>query len=176
MERVNNNGLLILDHKLFHFISSFNEKRFFNIFFKSISRSADGYLYILYGLFLLISFDSFSLNLFYTALIAYAIELPVYFLLKNSIRRKRPFEIDTNVIFKIKPPDKYSFPSGHTAAAFLFASILTFQFNWILPIVFLWATFVGISRVYLKVHFPGDVLAGALLGFTCAEIAIAIIF
>jgi undecaprenyl-diphosphatase len=71
----------------------------------------------------------------------------------------------------VHPADEFSFPSGHTAAAFVMVSILgSFYPVLLLPLVIL-ASFIGISRVYLGVHYPSDVLAGAILGIVCGGVA-----
>ena len=99
-----------------------------------------------------------------TGLQAFAIELPLYWLLKNSIRRERPNGLP---VF-IRPSDKYSLPSGHTAAAFLMASLLAAFYPAMAVVVFVWAGCIGASRLLLGVHYLTDLIAGALLGSGCA--------
>ncbi|HKJ22889.1 MAG TPA: phosphatase PAP2 family protein [Gammaproteobacteria bacterium] len=66
-----------------------------------------------------------------------------------------------------------SFPSGHTATAFVFAGVvsLTFARLWVTLAVVALATAVGVSRMVVGVHWPVDVLAGAALGWACAVAA-----
>ena len=59
------------------------------------------------------------------ALLAFAFELPLYLLLKNLLKRQRPVGLP---VF-ITPSDRYSLPSGHTAAAFLMATVLAASFR-----------------------------------------------
>ena len=58
----------------------------------------------------------------------------------------------------------YSMPSGHAATAFAGAVALTYMWKRAAPLFFLLATAIAFSRVYVGVHYPGDVLAGAALG------------
>ncbi|WP_256604704.1 phosphatase PAP2 family protein [Sphingobacterium multivorum] len=60
----------------------------------------------------------------------------------------------------------YSFPSGHTSSAFATASALSRAYSkwYVVAPSLLWASSVGYSRMYLGVHFPSDVLTGAVLG------------
>jgi len=106
---------------------------------------------------------------------AFLIELPLYLLLKNLIRRPRPADAVESLSAFIRPSDRFSFPSGHTAAAFVFAvSVVAFFPVWV-PLVFALAIAIGLSRVLLGVHFPSDILAGAVLGSGAALLAFALI-
>ena len=84
--------------------------------------------------------------------------------LKNLVARARPCWIDTTVQMLVSVPKDFSFPSGHTLSSVIAATILTgsdrhFGF-FAIPV----AVLIALSRLYLFVHFPSDVLAAALLG------------
>lgn len=84
--------------------------------------------------------------------------------LKNLFARPRPCWLDESVPLLIDRPRDYSFPSGHTMAAAIGATILTAadrRFGWAaIPL----AVLIAFSRMYLYVHFPSDILGGAVLG------------
>ncbi len=98
--------------------------------------------------------------------------------LKRRVNRPRPeLRLPGVRVFRV-PICAYSFPSGHTAAAFA----IGLPFAWALSqspqtgafysrLVLCWAYLIGFSRVYLGVHYPSDVLAGAFLGAGGAVIA-----
>jgi undecaprenyl-diphosphatase len=71
-------------------------------------------------------------------------------------------------------PDEFSFPSGHTAAAFLMATILGAFYPVMVAPGFIIATFVGVSRIYNGVHFPADVVVGSVIGILSAKIGLVI--
>lgn len=92
-------------------------------------------------------------------------------LLKNLMARERPSWIDTNLPLLIPNPTDYSFPSGHTLASFE-SAIMIFLHNKKSGIISLiLAVLIAFSRMYLFVHFPTDILAGAILG-TLISIAV----
>ncbi|MDF2179195.1 phosphatase PAP2 family protein [Aliiglaciecola sp. CAU 1673] len=140
-----------------------------------VSRTGDGHLYLLIGL-LLWAFEPEHGALFlYTGLLAYALELPLYVILKKSFKRQRPCDLFNNFSAHISPSDKFSLPSGHTAAAFLMASLIAHFYPGFSLLVYGWATTVGLSRVLLGVHYPSDIAAGAVLGLTMSVCSIAIL-
>ena len=98
------------------------------------------------------------------------------FLLKNIVARTRPFDINTGIELLINPPADYSFPSGHTAAAFASATALLLCKNKLLGIpALVIAALIAFSRLHLYVHFPSDVLVGIILGVILAFAAYAIV-
>ena len=85
--------------------------------------------------------------------------------LKHLFKRSRPFKKYPNFI-SVRTACGYSFPSGHTSSAFATATALSRAYSkwYVVAPSLLWASSVGYSRMYLGVHFPTDVLAGAALG------------
>lgn len=84
---------------------------------------------------------------------------------ETSVARSRPYDCIRGLIPLITPPTDYSFPSGHTAASFAVGVLLFRKLpkRYGIPALVL-AALIGFSRLYLGVHYPSDVLAGALLG------------
>lgn len=87
------------------------------------------------------------------------------FIIKPIVARPRPFIADPTLkdLLIVSPPSGYSFPSGHTAIAFTSVTALTKYNKWV-AFAYIAAVMVGVSRIYLQVHYPSDVLCGALLG------------
>ena len=89
-----------------------------------ISWTGNGYCYPLLAAVLLAVDPPVGRVFLTAAVVAFLIELPVYKLIKQSVKRDRPCEILPGVEGRVKPSDQFSFPSGHTAAAFLVATLL----------------------------------------------------
>jgi len=91
--------------------------------------------------------------------------------IKPIVARSRPFEASVATRVIDRRPLTYSFPSGHAASSV--AAAITLSQLWPAGRVVLWslATLVAMSRIYVGVHYPLDVLGGALLGLACAWVA-----
>lgn len=141
---------------------------------RAVSRTADGQLYVF--IVLLITTVTGTDHPFLAhVLIAFALERPLYWLMKNGLKRKRPAEALGDFQSHIIASDRFSFPSGHTSAAFLFVTLMALHFGPLLTLLYPWAMAVALSRIYLGVHFPTDTVMGAILGSGIA-IATATVF
>lgn len=85
-------------------------------------------------------------------------------LLKPLVGRARPFAVNTGVALLVAPPMDASFPSGHTASSFAAASALWRAKSPLRVPALVLAAAIALSRLYLYVHWPTDVLGGAVLG------------
>lgn len=137
-------------------------------FFRFVSNS-DAYIVLAIpagmGATGLIKHDDQLLRNAYVTLAATAVNAGITAVLKYSIKRDRPFVTYPDITKKSKAGSP-SFPSGHTSSAFATATSLSLTYpKWyvIVP-AFSWAGTVGYSRMHLGVHYPSDVLAGAVLG------------
>ena len=138
-----------------------------------ISHSGDGYLYLLIGLLVYLLVPSIGLAFITTALLAFGMERPIYFVMKNCCKRNRPAAAITGFKSFIEPSDEFSFPSGHTAAAFVMAGLISEFFPNLAIFAYFWSTLIGLARIFLGVHFPTDVLMGAVLGSAAITASLA---
>ena len=95
-------------------------------------------------------------------------------ILKPWVARIRPYEV-LHFSILVPPLSDYSFPSGHTSASFAAATaIYAMHHKWGIA-AYVFAGLMGCSRLYLGVHFPTDVLAGAVIGTLLARVTLRII-
>lgn len=89
---------------------------------------------------------------------------------KDLVQRQRPYN---GIAPAYLYTNDYSFPSGHAVTAFLAATIILAYFGWKWGLAsYIVAAFIGISRIVLDVHYPSDVLAGAVIGIVLGELVI----
>lgn len=127
-----------------------------------------GMLFIVLGLVMLFWKPTRRAGL--SALCAMLIGLIVVnFTIKPLVSRPRPWLVMENFVNLVPEHDPNSFPSGHTNAAFAFALAVcrSAPKRWMKITAIGMAVVMGLSRLYVGVHFPSDVLAGAVVGSLC---------
>lgn len=132
-------------------------------FARWISRSADGLPYLALMIYLSLHGSESDLDLLAGLILGFLLERPLYTMFKNLFRRNRPC-VALDLPSFITPGDRFSFPSGHTSAAFLVATLVSTTHPWLTIPLLSWAAMVAMARVILGVHFPTDTLMGGLMG------------
>jgi undecaprenyl-diphosphatase len=95
----------------------------------------------------------------------------LYKWLKGKTLRPRPFEVRQDIWLTGTPLDKFSFPSGHTLHAVIFSVVALYYYPQLSFILVPVTIMVALSRVVLGLHYPSDVLAGALIGGAIAALS-----
>ncbi len=149
-------------------------KKRMNLMMSWFSHLGDGWIYcVVAGLLFFIN-KRLATSFLFAAILAFSIQLISQHLLKKFFRRIRPFKTLPDIRQLIKPPDEFSFPSGHTAGAFLMATLLSSFYSILLVPVYILASMVGFSRIYNGVHYPSDVIAGMILGIGSAKFSLSL--
>lgn len=95
-------------------------------------------------------------------------------IVKHIVRRVRPCNKQDNISMLLKPIS-YSFPSGHTLSSFAAAEMLSLYFTQYRLVFMSMAFLIAVSRLYLYVHYPTDVIAGFIIGVLCSKIIFIIL-
>lgn len=163
------NGIAELDHSLFSKINLDWTNAFFDWLFPSITDLHKSPLFVI-ALLLLLGLWIYKRRRvaaiwILTALISLAFaDLLCYRVIKPLVDRPRPPDASIEVQLRTVNYSGPSFPSNHAANLFAVATTLSGSLPGLGPILFLFASLVAYSRIYVGVHFPLDVLAGAAIG------------
>lgn len=113
-----------------------------------------------------------GLFLFLTAALGFFAADGIGDFLKHIIERPRPCQVLPEARLIVKCIDSFSFPSGHAATSFAAASLIGHYFRKAAVPAFIIAVLVAFSRIYVGVHYPSDVVGGAVLGGAVAGLII----
>ncbi|MBX4264848.1 phosphatase PAP2 family protein [Clostridium estertheticum] len=91
-------------------------------------------------------------------------------IIKHIVRRVRPCNKQDYISLLYLKPTSYSFPSGHTLSSFAAAEMLSMYFTQYKLMFMTIAFLIALSRLYLYVHYPTDVIAGVIVGILCSKI------
>jgi len=152
------------DYKLMHKVNQWPAPKWIRLWAIAATRAGDGWLWGLLGLFIFLFGGQDRFVALTSAGAAALAGIGIFVLTKKVSGRKRPCEIEPHCWATLLPPDRFSFPSGHTITAFAVALTLGEFYPALLPALLFCAFSIAVSRILLGMHFLSDVLAAALLG------------
>ncbi len=128
------------------------------------SRGGDGWLWSAIGLILMLFGGLRRFDALEAAFVSVGVGQLTFLILKRIIGRERPCATEPHCWALLLPPDRFSFPSGHTITAFAIALPLGLYYPALLAGLVFCACSVAASRVILGLHYLSDVIAGVLIG------------
>ncbi len=160
--------VLASDDRLSGRILEWRPPRWVRVWMLVASRLGDGWLWLATALLLAASGDR-GLSVLSAGAVSAGLANVLLLCVKGRIRRSRPCERTRPRHFDVNPlgwfpSDRFSFPSGHALNAFAIGSVIALAFPPVAVPVLALAVSVAASRVVLGLHWPSDVLAGALVG------------
>jgi undecaprenyl-diphosphatase len=160
------------DHRVMRRMNGWRAPRWIRYWMIAATRMGDGWLWYGLGAMLLVFGGAQRFAAIGAAGSAAILGIFVFKALKMVSQRPRPCQYEPHCWAKVLPPDKFSFPSGHTMTAFSIALVVSYFYPSLEGPLFFLAISIAVSRIVLGMHFLSDVLAGAVLGVAlgCASI------
>lgn len=158
------NWITTHDTHAFLFVNRQLKCKFFDFLLPKITHMG-GATFTITSLLLIITLgDQLTRFLAIQAFISLALSHVVVHFIKKVYCRERPYVKLTDVNLSANPLKDYSFPSGHTTAAFSVAIVFSLHSVFLALCLLPVAALIGVSRMYLGLHYPTDCLIGALIG------------
>lgn len=143
--------------------------------FRIVSHLGDGVFWYALMLALLLAFGSAAAQAVLHMIVVGAACTGLYKWLKRKTLRPRPYEVYADIACMATPLDQFSFPSGHTLHAVSFSVVALAYYPWLWGLLLPFSLLVALSRGVLGLHYPSDVIAGALIGLVIAEVSLNIL-
>ena len=161
--------MLDLDLKGCVYLNHLSQSQRIALFFKTLSRLGDGpFWYVMLLSVWTMQGLAYGLNILYLVVMG-SIGTLIYKFLKNKTTRPRPYQVHQVIVLGERPLDHFSFPSGHT----LHAVMVTITLGYIQPLLLIlmlpFTILVALSRMVLGLHYPSDVIVGAIIGASVAS-------
>lgn len=152
------------DHRIMRRVHKWRPPRWFRILMILATRMGDGWLWYALGLILVVYGGPHRFVAIGASASATAVGIVLFQNLKRASRRQRPCEIEPHCWSAILPPDKFSFPSGHSITAFAVALSIGLFYPELQGCLLAVALLIASSRIILGMHFLSDVLVGSMIG------------
>lgn len=166
--------ILELDLKGCLYLNHFSHQQMVARFFKLISRLGDGaFWYVMLAVLWLSQGLAYSAQMLYI-ICAGSLGTLIYKLLKHKTTRPRPYQVHQVIVMGERPLDHFSFPSGHTLHAVMATTVLGYIQPMLLMLMLPFTLLVALSRMILGLHYPSDVMVGALIGGAVATAMISL--
>ncbi|MCI3952130.1 MAG: phosphoesterase, PA-phosphatase related [Burkholderiales bacterium] len=152
------------DQRLMRRINRWPAPRWIRLWMIAATRGGDGWLWYAMGTVILACGGERRFQAVLASALASAAGAALFLRVKKLTGRRRPCEFEPHCWARLLPPDRFSFPSGHTITAFAVAISLSLFYPGMAAGLLFCALSVALSRILLGMHFLSDVLAGAAIG------------
>jgi undecaprenyl-diphosphatase len=163
------------DQRLMRRVNRWPAPGWIRVWMIAATRAGDGWLWWAMGIMVLLFGGEQRFRATGAGVLAIGSGILLFRAIKKFANRRRPCEFQAHCWANLLPPDRFSFPSGHTITAFASAVSLSLFYPDLAPALLFCAVSIAASRIMLGMHFLSDVLAGAALGTALAYGAVWVV-
>lgn len=164
------------DHRLMRRVHRWRAPRWFRVLMILSTRCGDGWLWYALGLILFFYGGAQRFDAIAAAGSASVAGIFLFRALKQTSHRRRPCDLEPHCWSSALPPDRYSFPSGHSITAFAVAVSVSMFYPQLMASLLTAAVLIAASRIILGMHFLSDVVVGSAIGVILALAAFHIFY